>query len=116
MPSAVPASVSAAWPGGRRPAGYRPGLPPANHSCGLQVAALAGIPPAVVRQARQHLQELERQTASKTTPVRFEPQLPLAFTTYEPHPAVETLTTLDPDALTPRQALEVLYRLKALIG
>lgn len=87
---------------------------PADRSYGLQVAALAGIPPAVVRQARQHLQELERQTASKTTPVRSEPQLPLAFTTYEPHPAVETLTTLDPDALTPRQALEVLYRLKAL--
>ena len=87
---------------------------PANQSYGIQVAALAGIPNAVVRAARKQLREFEQRAAvDPLQPDLFaqgepEPAEP------EPHPVLEQLASLDPDSLTPRQALEVLYTLKAL--
>jgi DNA mismatch repair protein MutS len=92
---------------------------PANRSYGLQVAALAGIPATVVQQAKQRLRELEKHKGREKSPVppvppATDPQLPLF--TPEPHPAVKILVETEPDTLSPRQALEVLYRLKALSG
>ncbi|MGQ0501571.1 MAG: DNA mismatch repair protein MutS [Panacagrimonas sp.] len=88
---------------------------PANRSYGLQVAALAGVPPAVVKAARAYLADLERspQPAPKGAPVKAPPQLSL----FEPpsSPVLDLLKTLNPDALSPREALDVLYRLKALV-
>ncbi len=86
---------------------------PANQSYGLQVAALAGVPRAVIGKAREKLHHLE--AASAAAPV--EPggdQIPL-LQEPEPHPVVDALESLDPDGLTPRQALEELYRLKRLL-
>ncbi len=91
---------------------------PADRSYGLHVAALAGIPAAVVAQARKRLGELENPPATPATPPRrrTEPdQLPL-FAPPPPHPAVEILESLDPDSLSPRQALDALYRLKGLLS
>ncbi len=90
---------------------------PANQSYGIQVAALAGIPSAVVRAARKQLREFEQRAAvdplqpdlfaqAEAMPEMIEP---------EPHPALIQLATLDPDALTPREALEALYSLKTLL-
>jgi DNA mismatch repair protein MutS len=84
---------------------------PASRSFGLQVAALAGVPPPVIRAARIHLDELERKPAA---PVAAQPQLSL-FSAPPPSPAVEMLEGLDPDALSPREALDALYRLKAAL-
>jgi len=89
---------------------------PANQSYGIQVAALAGIPSAVVRAARKQLREFEqRAVADPLQPDLFaqapEPEIVAA----EPHPAIEQLGTLDPDSLTPRQALDALYALKGLL-
>ena len=83
---------------------------PANQSYGLQVARLAGIPAAAIRQARQKLQLLEQQSQS--------PQADL-FSQVEPEiekidPAMEALAEIDPDELSPREALDLLYRLKRL--
>lgn len=92
---------------------------PASRSYGLQVAALAGIPPQVVDQARGYLLELEsgqQPSASQPAPQPLppsDPQLPLFPP--EPHAVVEALTGIDPDQLSPRQALEVLYRLRELL-
>ena len=89
---------------------------PANQSYGIQVAALAGIPGAVVRAARKQLREFEqRATVDPLQPDLFaqgepEPAEP------EPHPAVTQLAAIDPDSLTPREALDVLYALKKLAG
>jgi DNA mismatch repair protein MutS len=90
---------------------------PADRSYGLQVAALAGVPPEVVKQARQHLQQLENPAPAKAatrsraaTPV---PQLSLF--SGDPQGLLAALAAVNPDTLTPRQALEVLYRLKALL-
>jgi DNA mismatch repair protein MutS len=86
---------------------------PANRSFGLQVGALAGLPKAVVRDARRYLVELERAgEASTLARQEASPQLPL-FAAPAP-PALAALDALDPDALSPREALEALYRLKAL--
>ena len=87
---------------------------PANQSYGLQVAALAGVPPAVLERARQRLWELEEQAARGAGTVPAEPELPLFDS--GPDPVAEALRGLDPDAMSPREALEALYRLKALSG
>jgi DNA mismatch repair protein MutS len=90
----------------------RPG--PANRSYGLQVAALAGVPAAVTRRARAVLAELERGGGSTaaTAPAAAQSELPLFVPPPPRSPALDLLDTLDPDALSPREALDALYRLK----
>jgi DNA mismatch repair protein MutS len=84
---------------------------PANQSYGLQVAALAGVPPAVIGRARKRLRELE--DAAHRHAAQDVEQLSL-FPANPPHPAVERLEQLEPDDLSPRQALALLYELKGL--
>ena len=85
---------------------------PANQSYGLQVAGLAGVPPKVIERARTRLRELEEDTQRHTD--REANQLSL-FPLEAPSPALDALRILDPDGLSPREALEELYRLKALM-
>ena len=86
---------------------------PANRSFGLQVAKLAGVPQAVLELARTKLQELE---ASGHTPAAAPPgPAPLQndlFTDPASHPVVTSLKAIDPDTLSPREALEALYKLR----
>jgi DNA mismatch repair protein MutS len=89
---------------------------PANRSFGLQVAALAGLPRGVVNQARKTLAELEAR--GRTHPVELAPHAldqPQQFGLFPSASQAETaLAQIDPDELTPKQALEALYRLKSL--
>ncbi|KFI23293.1 DNA mismatch repair protein MutS [Nitrosococcus oceani] len=87
---------------------------PASQSYGLQVAALAGVPQEIIAQARQQLMELENNTWQKSINGGG-PQLDLLAPPAD-HPAVQILRDLDPDELTPRQALEKLYELKQLLA
>ena len=91
---------------------------PANQSYGIQVAALAGIPSAVVRAARKQLREFEqRASVDPLQPDLFAQGAPEPeFAEAEPHPALERLAGIDPDSLTPREALDALYALKGLLG
>jgi DNA mismatch repair protein MutS len=87
---------------------------PASQSYGLQVAALAGVPKGVIRQARRYLQMLEESSlASSGQADLFAKSRP-----EEPEPAVdalrEAMAKISPDDLSPREALELLYRLKRL--
>jgi DNA mismatch repair protein MutS len=88
---------------------------PANQSYGLQVAALAGVPPKVITSARRYLHELERRSAAAHEP-RPQQELMLEFAPDEPpeHEALLALKQLDPNAMTPRDALDALYKLKQL--
>jgi DNA mismatch repair protein MutS len=90
---------------------------PANQSYGLQVAALAGVPPKVISAAKKYLHELERRSAQAHAP-RPQQELALELPREEPeeHPAVLALRDIDPDSLTPRAALEKLYELKKLVS
>jgi DNA mismatch repair protein MutS len=85
---------------------------PANQSYGLQVAALAGVPQKVIIAARRYLRELERRTAATHGP-RPQQELLLELPA-EPteHDVVRKLRELDPDAMTPKEALDALYALK----
>ncbi len=83
----------------------------ATMSYGIQVAQLAGIPKSVVQLAKRKLLQLENQTIAAT------PQNDLFAVDAEPeepplHPVVAELERIQPDDLTPKQALELLYTLK----
>jgi len=85
----------------------------ASKSYGLAVAALAGVPKEVIKRARQKLKELETLSGSAASSKADGPQLPLLVE--ETSPAVEALEALDADSLTPRQALDWIYRLKTML-
>jgi DNA mismatch repair protein MutS len=90
----------------------------ANQSYGIQVAALAGIPASVVKAAKRQLREFEQR-------VSIDPRQPDLFAAIpdppepaapKPHPALIRLADNNHDELTPRQALDALFELKALAG
>jgi DNA mismatch repair protein MutS len=83
---------------------------PANQSYGLQVAALAGVPRTVIAQAKEKLIELENSAGVS----QHTPQMPLLLEE-KVHPVVTKLSAIEPDTLTPRQALELVYKLKGEI-
>jgi len=88
---------------------------PANQSYGLQVAALAGVPKGVIQRARARLQELELSAARHADNAAN--QLSLFAEPCEPesNPIEELLAGTDADELTPRAALDLVYRLKKLL-
>ena len=87
---------------------------PANRSYGLQVAKLAGIPAAVLDAARDKLAELESGAiASPPLPTQAKPAQDDLFRAPKPHPLLTELEQLQIDDLSPRQALELLYKLKS---
>ena len=89
---------------------------PASKSYGIAVAKLAGLPPRALKSAQKHLALLENQASNQR------PQLDIFHTyssnetppTLEPHPVLTTLAQLNPDHLSPREALNCLYQLKQL--
>ncbi len=87
----------------------------ANQSYGLQVAQLAGIPKSVVASAKRKLLQLENQNVANNNAQvdlfaseAIAPEIVL-------HPVVNALEGVNPDDLTPKQALEVLYHLKTFV-
>ena len=94
---------------------------PANRSYGLQVAKLAGVPADAVRRAKGYLARLDRFNASGTpqsdlfTPAGID--APAAEETRDDNDALAArLVELDPDSMTPRDALAALYELRKLLG
>ncbi|MDZ4790935.1 MAG: DNA mismatch repair protein MutS [Hyphomicrobiales bacterium] len=88
----------------------------ADRSYGVQVAKLAGLPTAVVDRARVLLTELEAR-AGRNAPAEALPLFAAAKTAApetRPNPVADAVAAINPDELTPREALDALYRLKAL--
>ena len=86
---------------------------PASRSYGIQVARLAGVPAGVVQHARHALAALEAQSEESRSQVDlFAP--PPATLEADAHPLQTALERIDPDTLSPREALEQLYTLKKL--
>ena len=111
---------------------------PASRSYGVQVARLAGIPSAVLRQARASLQQLEQRARDGAAQIDLfalpavdelpndadfsgpEPSIALSDGTpvawdHPAQAALDALADIDPDQLTPREALDALYRLRSLL-
>jgi DNA mismatch repair protein MutS len=92
----------------------------ADRSYGIQVAKLAGLPAPVIARARTILDTLEKSDRSKPRAIIDDlplfavraPETPAAGAA--PHPALAALAALDPDELSPRDALEKLYELRRL--
>ena len=89
---------------------------PANQSYGLQVARLAGVPASVVNNARKKLAQLEKQDLNNQALQQANQPLQsdLFADPPTPHPVVEMLSRLDPDCINPRQALDLVYKLKEM--
>ena len=88
---------------------------PASKSYGLQVAKLAGIPAGVIYNAKRRLAELEHnEQASQPSFSQNAPPQGDLFSSQEAHAAVTEINEIDPDTMTPKQALEMLYKLKSL--
>ena len=86
---------------------------PASKSYGIAVAKLAGVPAAVVNHARQALAALETQQTKNRDQVDLF-AAPLENTENESSAVDKALGTINPDDLSPREALEALYRLKKI--
>jgi DNA mismatch repair protein MutS len=89
---------------------------PANQSYGLQVAQLAGVPRPVISRARKRLQELEQAAAEQASSNQLSLFVSDACKQQEADPLHEAFNEIDPDSLTPREALDLLYRLKEISG
>ncbi|GAC1451336.1 MAG: DNA mismatch repair protein MutS [Steroidobacteraceae bacterium] len=93
---------------------------PANRSYGLQVALLAGVPVGVIGEARRYLEQLEsqreRQRAAAADAATFvaQAELPLPPAPL-PDALRETLQAIDPDEMSPKEALAALYSLRRLL-
>ena len=87
----------------------------ADRSYGIHVAELAGMPAAVIENARQVLASLEDASKANHTDFTSEPAPQLSLIP-PPSPILAALAALEPDSLTPLQALEKLYELKANFG
>ncbi len=86
----------------------------ANQSYGLQVASLAGVPRSVIENAKIKLRHLEELAYSEQQAVVGANQFDL-FSSNTFHPAVILLDDVKPDDLSPRQALDLIYKLKGLL-
>ena len=89
---------------------------PASQSYGIEVAALAGIPAAVIRDAKRRLRALENREIDAGPQADLFASLPEPEDAPLSHPVLTELADIDPDALSPREALERLYALKRLAG
>jgi DNA mismatch repair protein MutS len=84
----------------------------ANKSYGLQVAQLAGVPQSVIQTAKTKLKLLEK---SENNRPQVHSQQPQSISENTVDPVRQALSALDPDDFTPRQALEVLYKLRSML-
>lgn len=87
---------------------------PASRSYGVQVAKLAGMPASLVRQARATLEALEARSNAADEQFDLFAAPPAPPPLPEPSELLQALDKVDPDTLSPREALEALYKLKAL--
>ncbi|MFT7286755.1 MAG: DNA mismatch repair protein MutS [Halieaceae bacterium] len=88
---------------------------PASRSFGLQVAKLAGVPAPVLRAAAQKLSELETEDGRGALSAQVHPDQGDLFVAGTDHPALSLLQETDPDQLSPRQAQDLLYRLREML-
>ena len=84
---------------------------PANQSYGIHVAQLAGVPRSVIQFAKEKLQALEQQAYHHGAPQSIQADLFAKIETA--HPIISQLQELNPDKLTPKEALDLIYLLKA---
>lgn len=88
----------------------------ANQSYGLQVARLAGVPTTVIHQAQIKLSELEAAETKEMTTTQHLPPAPVQPELFpaQPHPALQKLREIEPDDISPREALDLIFSLRSI--
>lgn len=86
----------------------------ANKSYGIAVAGLAGVPNTILKRAKQKLKELESLSLQTSCSHVDSSQLTL-ITEHEPSEVEQALHDINPDSLTPKEALNIIYRLKGML-
>ena len=86
----------------------------ANKSYGIAVAGLAGVPNTILKRAKQKLKELELLSQQTSCSHIDSSQLTL-ITEHEPSEVEQALHDINPDSLTPKEALNIIYRLKGML-
>lgn len=86
----------------------------ANKSYGIAVAGLAGVPNTILKRAKQKLKELESLSLKTSCSHVDSSQLTL-ITEHEPSEVEQALHDINPDSLTPKEALNIIYRLKGML-
>lgn len=112
--------LSATEQGGKLYFLHRVEAGPASQSYGIEVAKLAGLPSMVIKGAQKRLFELEKSKTASNTQGNLFDQIESEPCTQKPNPThlimlSEALEEIDPDNLTPREALETLFKLKSLL-
>ena len=87
----------------------------ADDSYGIEVAKLAGVPQKVIKRAKAVLTDLEKSVRKPSLTYQPEPEAQISFTDQQNQAAVEKLRKMDVDSMTPREALDALYELKAIL-
>lgn len=88
---------------------------PASQSYGIQVAQLAGIPRPVIKRAKEKLHELEQHNLMPSADPQNQPAQGELFIEAEKNPILERLGAINPDSLSPREALATIYQLKEMM-
>jgi len=85
---------------------------PSDRSYGIEVARLAGVPSAVLRRSRELLEQFEEDAENKKPAADSQPQQLTLFDISQ-EAVLEELAAADPDSMTPMEALQLIYKLKA---
>jgi len=88
---------------------------PASQSYGLHVAALAGVPASVIRSARKILTKLEQEASNRNPQKSLFDDIEKNDNPSPPHPLLTYCRQLNPDHLSPKEALEQLYLIKSML-
>jgi len=88
---------------------------PASQSYGLHVAALAGVPASVIRSARKILTKLEQEASNRNPQKSLFDDIEKNNNPPPPHPLLTYCRQLNPDHLSPKEALEQLYQIKSIL-
>lgn len=88
---------------------------PANQSYGLAVAQLAGVPNAVIARAREHLKQLEDSSLMQAKQSNTQRPIQNDLFATQPHHLLLELQDINPDELSPKQALDLVYAWKSQI-
>ncbi|WP_240615488.1 DNA mismatch repair protein MutS [Alteromonas facilis] len=86
----------------------------ASQSYGLHVAQLAGVPKSVISAAKHKLKQLETDSIATENGTTANVSVPEQVPMFDTHPAIDALNAIDPNEMTPRQALDALFRLQQL--
>ena len=85
---------------------------PSDRSYGIEVARLAGVPSSVLRRSKELLEQFESSASDTKPQIKEDSQRQLTLFDISQEAILEELASIDPDSMTPMEALQMVYRLR----